>query len=113
METRKKAKTKLYCLDRVGREVQVDTSFPFGYERKECIYTAIDDCSRFVFSRMMSNHTEQGSLDFPRESFRAFPFPTESIRTDCGRGFSKKFMEFLQERNIERRKNAPYCSEAQ
>jgi hypothetical protein len=33
-----------------GRELQLDVSFPWGYQRKICIYTAIDDASRFVIS---------------------------------------------------------------
>ena len=45
-------------------EDYLDVSFPYGYQRKLCIFTAIDDASRFVFSKIYSNHTEVSTLHF-------------------------------------------------
>ena len=108
---REKKKWKSYCLDRTGRELQLDASFPFGYERRECIYTIIDDCSRFVFSQVMPSHTEESSIAFLKVFLKEFPFLVEAIRTDCGREFSTGFMIFLKSIGIEHRKNRPYCPE--
>ena len=36
-------KKKSYCLDTPGRELQLDVCFPFGYQRKDCEFDAIDD----------------------------------------------------------------------
>jgi transposase InsO family protein len=106
-----KKKWKLYSLDRTGRELQLDASFPFGYQRKECIYSIIDDCSRFVFSRVMPAHNEENSIAFVELFLQRFSFRVEAIRTDCGREFSTRFSAFLSEQTIEHRKNRPYCPE--
>ena len=43
-------KRKLYVKDIPWRELQVDASFPWGYQKKAVIFTAIDDASRIVYS---------------------------------------------------------------
>jgi len=107
----KRRKLKLYSHDRVGRELQLDAAFPFGYQRKECIYSIIDDCSRFVFSRLMPRHNEANSIAFVKLFLQRFPFQVEAIRTDCGREFSRTFSDFLGKQNIIHNKNRPYCPE--
>lgn len=104
----KRRKKKAYCLDRPGRELQLDVHFPFGYARKEAVYDAIDDCSRLVFAKVMQNHTEESSIAFMMEIIGKCPFKIEAIRTDCGREFSKAFTLFLKDHGIEHRKNPPY-----
>lgn len=104
----KRRKKKAYCLDKPGRELQLDVHFPFGYARKEVVYDAIDDCSRFVLARVMPNHTEASSITFIIELIEKCPFKIEAIRTDCGREFSKTFTQFLKDHGIEHRKNPPY-----
>ena len=104
----KRRKKKAYCLDRPGRELQIDVNFPFGYARKEVVYDAIDDCSRFVFAQMMPSHTGQSSLVFMKLLIEKCPFKIEAIRTDCCREFSKAVTTFLQGHDIEHRKNPPY-----
>ena len=104
----KRRKKKAYCLDRPGRELQLDVHFPFGYARKEVVYDVIDDCSRFVFARVMPNHTAESSIAFIKEIIEQCPFKIEAIRTDCGREFSKAFTQFLKDKGIEHRKNPPY-----
>ena len=51
-------KRKLYVKDSPWRELQLDVSFPYWYQRKLCIFTAIDDASRYVISKVYTNHTE-------------------------------------------------------
>jgi len=59
-----KRKRILYVKDIPWRELQVDVSFPWWYQRKLCIYTAIDDASRFVIWEIYTNHNEFTTLDF-------------------------------------------------
>ena len=106
--THKRRKKKAYCLERPGRELQLDVHFPFGYARREVVYDAIDDCSRFVFAQLMPSHTEESSIAFMKILIEKCPFKIEAIRTDCGREFSRAFTKFLEEQGIEHRKNPPY-----
>jgi transposase InsO family protein len=101
-------KKKRYCLDRPGREIQLDVCFPFGYERKEVVYDAIDDCSRFLFASVMSAHTQQATIAFLQEMIKRVPFRIEAVRTDQGREFGKEVTAFLAEHEIEHRRNPPY-----
>ena len=105
---KERRKKKAYCLDRPGRELQVDVNFPFGYARKEVVYDAIDDCSRFVFAKVMPNHGTDSSLTFLRELIHKCPFPIEAIRTDQGKEFSQKISLFLERKGIKHKKNPPY-----
>lgn len=83
----KEKNKKLYVLDRPGREVQVDACFPFGYSRPEIQYDALDDCSRYVFSRLHAEHCVRSSMEFVWNLIHESPFPIERIRTDCGSEF--------------------------
>lgn len=103
-----KRKRKAYCLGEPGDEVQLDVCFPFGYARKECVYDAIDDCSRLVHARLMEDHTEQSAIRFVNRLILAMPFTIKAIRTDQGSEFSKGFTAHLKKLGIEHRKNAPY-----
>ena len=102
---------KLYVLDRPGREVQIDACFPFGYSRPETQYDALDDCSRFVFSRLHSEHCVRSSMEFVWNLLRNSPFPIEAIRTDGGREFWPGFTTFVESLGIKHIKNPPYTPE--
>jgi transposase InsO family protein len=104
----KRRKKKAYCLDRPGRELQLDVSFPFGYARKLAVYSAIDDCSRFVFARVMPNHSNGSTVEFLKELIQKIPFNIEAIRTDQGKEFGKKTAIFLKEKGIQHKKNPAY-----
>ena len=106
-EWRTKRKT-LYTLDTPGREVQVDACFPFGYSRKEVQYDAIDDCSRFVYSRLHREHCVRSSMEFVGNLVRTSPFRIRTIRTDCWAEFWPWFTEFLRKLRIRHIRNAPY-----
>jgi transposase-like protein len=53
----------------------MDTSFPFGYGKEIVVYTAIDDCSRYVYSRVYDNREQQTTKKFIDELVRTSPFP--------------------------------------
>jgi len=107
----KEKSKKLYVLDRPGREVQVDACFPFGYSRPDTQYDALDDCSRFVFSRIHTEHCVRSSMEFVWNLVHESPFPIERIRTDCGSEFGPWFTDFLRKLGIEHVKNSPYTPE--
>ena len=104
----KRRKKKAYCLDRPGRELQVDVHFPFGYARKAVVYDAIDDCSRFVFAKVMPGHNTVSTIQFLKGLIKQCPFPIEAIRTDQGREFPKKVTAFLRENGIMHKRNPAY-----
>lgn len=101
-------KRRLYVKDIPGRELQVDASFPWGYQKKVVIFTAIDDASRVVYSSLFENHNESSTLIFLSELISKVPFPIRAIRTDQGREYSKKVQDFLTRNNIEHNKNPAY-----
>ena len=101
-------KRKLYVKDIPGRELQVDASFPWGYQKKVIIFTAIDDVSRIVYSSIFENHNEISTLRFLTELISKVPFPIRAIRTDQGREYSRKVQEFLEKNHIEHNKNPAY-----
>ena len=104
----KKRKKKAYCLDTPGREFQLDVCFPFGRSRKEVVYDAIDDCSRWVFAKVMPKQDGENTITFLKELLKRVSFKIEAIRTDQGSEFGRKVTEWLKEKNIEHRKNPPY-----
>lgn len=91
-----------------GRELQVDASFPWGYQKKVVIFTAIDDASRIVYSSIFENHNEFSTLTFLSELISKVPFPIRAIRTDQGREYSRRVQEFLEQNHIEHNKNPAY-----
>lgn len=101
-------KRKLYVKDLPGRELQVDASFPWGYQKKVVIFTAIDDASRIVYSSIFENHNESSTLTFLSELISKVPFPIRAIRTDQGREYSRRVEDFLTRNHIEHNKNPAY-----
>lgn len=101
-----KKKIKSYCLDRPGREVQMDICFPFGHQRDGLVYDAIDDCSRYVYAEMKVGHTNTDTIAFLTNLIAKAPFRIEAIRTD--QEFSRGITEWLASKGIEHRRNPPY-----
>lgn len=106
-------KRKLYVKDIPWRELQVDASFPWGYQRNSewilpVIYTAIDDASRTVYSSIFENHNEISTQIFLQDLISRVPFPIRAIRTDQGREFSRRVTAYLERRGIEHNKNPAY-----
>jgi len=106
-------KRKLYVKDQPWRELQVDASFPYGYQKNShgvcpVILTAIDDASRTVYSDVYEDHKEESILHFLGWLIHRVPFPIEAIRTDQWREYSRKVQEFLKQNHIEHHKNPAY-----
>jgi len=101
-------KRKLYVKDIPGRELQLDVSFPYWYQRKICVYTAIDDASRYVISKVYTRHTEWSTLDFVQHVLETSQYKVYAFRTDQGREFSRRVTQYLRRRWIEHNKNPPY-----
>ena len=110
--TRKKWKTKLYAHQIPGKELQMDTKYPFGYKTGKVIYTVIDDATRWVFAWNYDRATAENTLDFVKKMIGKAPFPIQKIRTDQGKEFIANIVrEYLKENGIMHRLNTPYCPE--
>lgn len=103
-----KKKRKLYVKDNPWRELQLDVSFPYWYQKKLCIYTAIDDASRYVISKAYTNHTEETTLLFLKEVMSRSKYNIKAFRTDQWREFSRKVTSYLEKQWIEHNKNPAY-----
>ncbi len=110
--TTKRWKIKLYSHDTPGRELQMDTKYPFGYKQGRVIYTIIDDASRWVYAWTYTTANALHTLDFLKRVQAHAPFRIQKIRTDQGSEFRALLVqEYLREQNIEHRLNTPYCPE--
>ena len=97
-----------YVKDIPWRELQLDVSFPYWYQRKLAVYTAIDDASRFVISKAYTNHTEYSTLKFIKEVIWKSKYNIKAFRTDQWREFSKKMTNYLEKLWIDHNKNPAY-----
>jgi transposase InsO family protein len=110
--TRKRTKKKLYYHKEAGKEMQMDTKYPFGYKAGKVVYTAIDDASRWVFAHVYKTANAENSKDFIKKLISIAPFNIQKIRTDCGTEFvNKKVTDALDSYDIDHRRNTPYCPE--
>jgi len=110
--TKRKWKKKLYAHSIIGKELQMDTKYPFGYKKDKVIYTIIDDASRWVFAWSYSRANQKNTLDFIEKVFTRAPFLIQKIRTDNGTEFTGLTVkEYLRKRKVEHRLNTPYCPE--
>jgi len=95
-----------------GKELQMDTKYPFGYKQGKVIYTIIDDATRWVFAWSYHTCLIKTYLGFFRKVIKRFPATIKKIRTDQGKEFiGNNIKDFLEERNITHRRNTPYCPE--
>jgi hypothetical protein len=74
--------TRLFCLDEPGEELQIDACFPFGRAKKCACFSAIDDCSRYVFSRCYEKENTETAIIFITELINRMPFNISTIRVD-------------------------------
>jgi hypothetical protein len=79
---KEKKHRKLYSLAIPGAEIQMDTSYPFGYHRKFVIYSCIDDCTRMTYSKAYESANIENTKKFIDELLQRYPFGIRSIRTD-------------------------------
>lgn len=110
--TRKKWKKRLYAHHTPGRELQMDTKYPYGYKQGQVIYTCIDDATRWVFAFRYDTANQRNTLDFLEKIRTKAPFPIQKIRTDQGSEFrGLRIRSYFKEHSIEQRLNTPYCPE--
>jgi len=70
-----------------GKELQMDTKYPFGYKQGKVIYTVIDDATRWVYVWSYSTANAENTLDFIKRVRDKAPFLIQKIRTDNGKEF--------------------------
>lgn len=110
--TRKRWKKQLYAHQIPGKELQMDTKYPFGYKEGKVIYTIIDDATRWVFAWSYKTANQKNTLDFLKKVLSRSPFKIQKIRTDQGKEFiANTVKDFIKKQNIEYRNNTPYCPE--
>jgi len=110
--TKKRWKKQLFSHQTPGRELQMDTKYPYGYKQGKVIYTIIDDASRWVFAWSYSTANKQNTLDFLDKVLKRAPFHIQKIRTDNGKEFiANDVRDCLKDNNIIHRTNTPYCPE--
>lgn len=98
-EIKKKSARKLMPYERAtypGQKVQIDVKFVPSYcvsnGQKYYQYTAIDECTRYVFREMYDEHSTYSSKDFLLKLIEYFPFPIREIQTDNGREFTNAYL---------------------
>ena len=110
--TKKRWKKQLYAHKIPGKELQMDTKYPYSYKEGKVIYTIIDDATRWVFVWSYSKANQLNTLDFLDKVIARAPFKIKKIRTDQGREFiANSVKEYLKLKRINFRNNTPYCPE--
>jgi transposase InsO family protein len=110
--TKKRWKKQLYAHQIPGKELQMDTKYPYGYKEGKVIYTIIDDATRWVFAWSYRTANKENTLDFLGKVLARAPFTIQKIRTDQGKEFIANVVkDFMQKQNIQYRNNTPYCPE--
>ena len=110
--TKKRWKKKLFTHLTPGKELQMDTKYPWGYKEGKVIYTIIDDATRWVFVWSYHTANKENTLDFLNKVLARAPFTIQKIRTDQGREFIANVVkDFMEGQNIQYRNNTPYCPE--
>src|SRR3990167_2472329 len=104
-------KPTLYIKERVGEEIQMDCSFPWGYGSKRVSYDCVDDRSRFALAKIYAAHTQDNAIAFLQHIIQRAPFIIRAIRTDCGSEWSTRFSLACALAGIEHIKNEPYHPE--
>ena len=110
--TQRHWKKKLYAHEVAGQEIQMDTTYPYGYGQSKVTYTAIDDATRIVYAYTYEKANAINTVDFLQRLIVRTPFTILKIRTDQGKEFiNLKTKDFLKENNITHRGNTPYSPE--
>jgi len=112
IDTQRRWKKKLYAHEKEGMEIQMDTTYPYGYGAEKVIYTAIDDATRIVYAYTYGKASSENTVDFLQRLRERTSFNIQKIRTDQGKEFIAKIVKkYLQDIDIEHRANTPYSPE--
>ncbi len=103
-------KPQRYVKERVGEEIQMDTSFPWGRVRRVC-FDCLDDRSRFAFAKLFEHRDQDSAVRFLHYVIARAPFVIRAIRTDCGREWGTRFSIACALAGIVHIKNEPYHPE--
>jgi transposase InsO family protein len=110
--THKRWRKKLYTHSTPGKELQMDTTYPYGYKEGKVVYTIIDDASRWVYAKTYPKASALYTKQFLRQVLKRAPFTIQKIRTDNGTEFvNTTTKSFLEENNIVHRRNTVGCPE--
>ena len=110
--TQRRWKKKLYSHEIAGQEIQMDTTYPYGYGQSKVTYTAIDDATCTVYAYTYEKANGDNTVNFLQRLITYLPFTILKIRTDQGKEFMNlKTKSFLKENNIIHRGNTPYSPE--
>jgi len=108
--TRKRKKKQLYAHKEAGKELQMDTKYPFGYKQGKVAYTVIDDATRWSYAKLYRTANAENTVDFLKELMKRSPFDIQKIRMDNGTEFiAHRVQNYIKDQNIETRYNTPYC----
>lgn len=102
-----KKEPTLYCLEYPGEELQLDASYPFGRSRNVCCFSAIDDCSRYVFGIMCDKDNAKNAIKLIDYILERSPFSIKRIRVD--NRYGKLLSDHCKSRGLELIKNDPYA----
>jgi len=112
IDTQRRWKKRLYAHEKEGVEIQMDTTYPYGYGSRKVIYTAIDDATRIAYAYTYSKATSENTVDFLKRLQERTSFNIQKIRTDQGKEFIAKIVKrYLQDAQIVHRANTPYSPE--
>jgi len=84
---------KRYELPWPGQMIQLDIKYvPYRVQGKKLYaFNAIDDCTRWRFSRLYEDKSLKSCLDFVKDLIRYAPFTIRIIQTDNDRVFTNRF----------------------
>jgi transposase InsO family protein len=91
-----------------GMLVEMDTiHFVDKHQKRTYVYTALDVYSRYGFALLAPKIGCAPSVRFLKETRAYFPFPIQTIQTDNGPEFSKRFTDAVTRRGMYHRHNHP------
>jgi transposase InsO family protein len=112
IDTQRRWKKRLYAHEKEGVEIQMDTTYPYGYGSQKVIYTAIDDATRIAYAYTYPKASSENTVDFLKRLRERTSFNIQKIRTDQGKEFIAKIVKkYLQDVQIVHRANTPYSPE--
>lgn len=83
--TQRRWKKQLYCHEKSGIEIQIDTEYPFGRGQSKVVYSIIDVSTRWAYSYVYTEANALNTVDFIRRVLERVPFKILKIRTDNGK----------------------------